>query len=726
MYPSWLPVIRASAIGWTPLIQCELPEGPAFPGKSVPNDRKVVINVSGCRFETWKTSLDRFPDTLLGSDEKEYFKDAESGEYFFDRDPNLFRFILAYYRSGKLHFPKDACVKAYHDELIYFGIMPEIMGDCCYEEYLDRYRENRERELEDLNDHLEEEQLSTCFRDQLWRAFENPQASTLAVVLYYVTGFFIGVSVLANVTETVSCGTSPETGENIPCGEKYNNAFFCLDTACVMLFTVEYCARLYAAPSRCKFIRSVMSIIDIAAVLPYYIGLFMSNNKEFSGAFTTLRVFRVCRIFKFSRHSKGLRILGCTLRCCASELGFLLFTITMGVIIFSTIMFYAEKSETSQFSSIPAAFWYTIVTMTTLGYGDIVPVTIIGKIFGGICSLSGVLVIALPVPVIVSHFARIYQQNQRNDKREAQKKARFSRINEMKLATENAFLEGKRRFEMSQANPVISCSPSVHLEKTLKYIEEEARCTDIEDHAAELWEKGLQVEQTSVETVQIDAFEEQYYHLIDCLQRTTGCDVVASELPGDDDPFSKQSSIKLRERSLQKECTLKSSTHSTPSRHKESNRQPYGSLHTLRFRRRFGRFSIRQNIERCCHRRRRRKHNHSELHESTRTPDMTEYELMNQNQTSMTGTNEEEGTRSLQTGGFQRTALCERVNIENFMDTESQYWQRNPIFSRNTPSADHPSFPHDTRSTTQPPSYAQVHRSRLDGVEYICRSDTNQ
>ena len=75
-----------------------------------------------------------------------------------------------------------------------------------------------------------------------------------------------------------------------------------------------------------------------------------------------------CSIFKFSRHSAGLRILGSTLQSCASELGFLVFSLAMAIIIFSTIMFYAEKNvEDTKFRSIPAAFWYTIVTMTTLG-----------------------------------------------------------------------------------------------------------------------------------------------------------------------------------------------------------------------------------------------------------------------------------------------------------------------------------------------------------------------
>jgi len=79
---------------------------------------------------------------------------------------------------------------------------------------------------------------------------------------------------------------------------------FCLDTACVMIFTSEYLLRLYAAPARCRYLRSVMSIIDVVAILPYYIGLGITDNKDLSGAFVTLRVFRVFRIFKFSRHSQ--------------------------------------------------------------------------------------------------------------------------------------------------------------------------------------------------------------------------------------------------------------------------------------------------------------------------------------------------------------------------------------------------------------------------------------
>ncbi|XP_046575264.1 potassium voltage-gated channel protein Shal-like isoform X4 [Haliotis rubra] len=479
---AWLPFARASAIGWVPISQNPLPPPRVQPDHKR-GDEKLSINVSGRRFETWRTTLEKYPDTLLGSNEREFFFDEECKEFFFDRDPDIFRHILNYYRTGKLHYPRHECISAYDEELAFFGILPDLIGDCCYEDYRDRKRENSERLIDDKGSENGDPIPVGNLRERMWRAFENPHIGTAALVFYYVTGFFIAVSVIANVVETVPCGVEVGKKENRSCGDRFHVAFFCLDTACVMIFTAEYLLRLYAAPDRCKFMRSVMSIIDVVAILPYYIGLVITDNDDVSGAFVTLRVFRVFRIFKFSRHSQGLRILGYTLKSCASELGFLLFSLTMAIIIFATVMFYAEKNVTdTKFTSIPAAFWYTIVTMTTLGYGDMVPNTITGKIVGGVCSLSGVLVIALPVPVIVSNFSRIYHQNQRADKRKAQKKARLARIRMAKNASGAAFLNSKKRAEEIMI----------------------AR------------ESGLELDEYKE-----DIFEMQHHHLLSCLEKTT-------------------------------------------------------------------------------------------------------------------------------------------------------------------------------------------------------------
>ncbi|KOX70822.1 Potassium voltage-gated channel protein Shal [Melipona quadrifasciata] len=367
---AWLPFARAAAIGWVPIATHPLPPPPIPKDRRKADDEKLLINVSGRRFETWRNTLEKYPDTLLGSNEREFFYDEESKEYFFDRDPDIFRHILNYYRTGKLHYPKHECLTSYDEELAFFGILPDVIGDCCYEDYRDRKRENAERLMDDKLSENGDQNLQQLpdIRQKMWRAFQNPHISTAALVFYYVTGFFIAVSVLANVVETVPCGNRPGRAGTLSCGERYKIVFFCLDTACVMIFTAEYLLRLFAAPSRCKFARSVMSIIDVVAILPYYIGLGITDNDDVSGAFVTLRVFRVFRIFKFSRHSQGLRILGYTLKSCASELGFLVFSLAMAIIIFATVMFYAEKNvDGTNFTSIPAAFWYTIVTMTTLG-----------------------------------------------------------------------------------------------------------------------------------------------------------------------------------------------------------------------------------------------------------------------------------------------------------------------------------------------------------------------
>ncbi|XP_030049868.1 A-type voltage-gated potassium channel KCND1 [Microcaecilia unicolor] len=481
---TWLPFAQAAAVGWLPLAKRPMPDPPSS-RKQRKNDEILVVNVSGKKFQTWKNTLDRYPDTLLGSSEKEFFFNEDTQEYFFDRDPEMFRHILNFYRTGKLHYPRHECIQAFDEELSFYGIIPEIIGDCCLEEYRDRKKENAERLAEDTEAEMATDvplPPDSTIRQKLWRAFENPHTSTMALVFYYVTGFFIAVSVIANVVETVPCQPLPGHIKDLSCGVKYSSAFLCMDTACVLIFTFEYLMRLFAAPSRCKFMRSVMSIIDVVAIMPYYIGLIVPNNDDLSGAFVTLRVFRVFRIFKFSRHSQGLRILGYTLKSCASELGFLLFSLTMAIIIFATVMYYAEKGTSkTKFTSIPAAFWYTIVTMTTLGYGDMVPHTIAGKIFGSICSLSGVLVIALPVPVIVSNFSRIYHQNQRADKRRAQQKVRLARIRLTKNGTASAFMLYKQNGGLEDKDS-------------------DTNVLFVKNHSA---------------------FEQQHHHLLNCLEKTT-------------------------------------------------------------------------------------------------------------------------------------------------------------------------------------------------------------
>ncbi|KAL5968466.1 Potassium voltage-gated channel subfamily A member 10, partial [Taenia solium] len=121
-------------------------------------------------------------------------------------------------------------------------------------------------------------------------------------------------------------------------------------------------------------------------------------------------------VFNLSRHSKGLQVLAKTMVTSGRELTLLLFFLIVCVVLFATAVYYTEiDSRPNSFTSIPDSFWWAVVTMTTVGYGDMHPKTTLGKFVGCLCAVAGVLTIALPVPVIVSNFNYFYMKEKENE-----------------------------------------------------------------------------------------------------------------------------------------------------------------------------------------------------------------------------------------------------------------------------------------------------------------------
>lgn len=203
-----------------------------------------------------------------------------------------------------------------------------------------------------------------------------------------------------------------------PPASVFQDPFFMVETMCICWFSFELIMRLSCCPSKAHFFKDVMNIIDFSAILPYFVtlGTELARDNDASPATSlaivrVIRLVRVFRIFKLSRHSKGLQILGQTLRASMRELGLLIFFLFIGVILFSSAIYFAEADHTSTaFISIPHAFWWAVVTMTTVGYGDMYPETVWGKLVGSMCAIAGVLTISLPVPVIVSNFSYFYHR----------------------------------------------------------------------------------------------------------------------------------------------------------------------------------------------------------------------------------------------------------------------------------------------------------------------------
>ena len=358
---NWIPLAEVGLIGMSPIFT----KGKPFSilHRKQMKDKRIVLNVSGRKFETWDYTLKKYPTTLLGSSDRESFYDSEKKEYFFERDSSFFRHILNYYRYGKLHFSLEECGEFYENELEFFRIPTEALGLCCLEEFHDaNSAATRESpSAGETSHHCECAPQRKTFRQRLWFLFENPQSSTKAKVVYYIIGIAIVLSIITTITETIPCGDKT-------CGEKYKEGFQYLDGTCVVILTLEYLIRLFAAPQRCKFVKEFQSIVDLAAVIPFYLDIGLKSAGDFD-ALTILRVFRVFRVFKMSRHSTRLQALGSSIKNSSSELGFILFSFGLGVIIFATAVYYAEKDvKGTTFSSIPDSMWYAIVTMTTTGY----------------------------------------------------------------------------------------------------------------------------------------------------------------------------------------------------------------------------------------------------------------------------------------------------------------------------------------------------------------------
>ncbi|XP_037551759.1 potassium voltage-gated channel subfamily A member 2-like [Nematolebias whitei] len=380
---------------------------------------RVLINISGLRFETQLKTLAQFPDTLLGDPRKRMrFFDPLRNEYFLDRNRPSFDAILYFYQSGgRLRRPVNVPVDIFMEEIRFYELGEDV---------IENFKED-EGFIKEEEKPLPQNQ----FQCQVWLLFEYPESSGPARAIAIVSVLVILISIVIFCLETL-----PEFREEVRMSEEpllvvngtrshgtrlnpFTDPFFIVETLCIIWFSFELLVRFLACPSKAGFFKNLMNTIDIVAIMPYFITLSLElaehqGNGQQAMSLAILRVIRlvrVFRIFKLSRHSKGLQILGQTLKASMRELGLLIFFLFIGVILFSSAVYFAETDDPdSGFSSIPDAFWWAVVSMTTVGYGDMCPVTIGGKIVGSLCAIAGVLTIALPVPVIVSNFNYFYHR----------------------------------------------------------------------------------------------------------------------------------------------------------------------------------------------------------------------------------------------------------------------------------------------------------------------------
>eukprot|EP00099_Drosophila_melanogaster_P024520 NP_722937.2 shaker cognate w, isoform B [Drosophila melanogaster] len=417
------------------------------------SENRVVLNVGGIRHETYKATLKKIPATRLSRlTEALANYDPILNEYFFDRHPGVFAQVLNYYRTGKLHYPTDVCGPLFEEELEFWGLDSNQVEPCCWMTYT-QHRDTQETlavldRLDLDTEKPSEEELARKFgfeedyykgtiswwqemKPRIWSLFDEPYSSNAAKTIGVVSVFFICISILSfclkthpdmrvpivrNITVKTANGSNgwfldkTQTNAHI--------AFFYIECVCNAWFTFEILVRFISSPNKWEFIKSSVNIIDYIATLSFYIDLVLqrfASHLENADILEFFSIIRIMRLFKLTRHSSGLKILIQTFRASAKELTLLVFFLVLGIVIFASLVYYAERIQPNphnDFNSIPLGLWWALVTMTTVGYGDMAPKTYIGMFVGALCALAGVLTIALPVPVIVSNFAMYYSHTQ--------------------------------------------------------------------------------------------------------------------------------------------------------------------------------------------------------------------------------------------------------------------------------------------------------------------------
>ncbi|XP_066973877.1 potassium voltage-gated channel protein Shaw-like isoform X1 [Macrobrachium rosenbergii] len=429
-------------------------------------ENRIILNVGGIRFETYKATLKKIPATRLSRlTEALANYDPVLNEYFFDRHPGVFAQILNYYRTGKLHYPTNVCGPLFEEELEFWGLDSNQVEPCCWMTYtIHRDTQATLAILDKLDvdtDVPSEEEIARKFgyeeaylngrvtwwqrtRPKIWSLFDEPYSSWMAKVIAMLSVFFIFVSIMSFCLKThpnmrvpvivnVTVKGISSNGSNVT--HWYLNkdrtdphdAFFYVEAACNAWFTFEILIRFTVTPMKLEFVKNTINIIDFVATLSFYMDIILNQTKfaaddntgKSAEVIEFLSIIRILRLFKLTRHSGGLKILIHTFKASAKELTLLVFFLVLGIVIFASLVYYAERLQANphnDFKSIPEGLWWAIVTMTTVGYGDMVPRTYVGMFVGALCAIAGVLTISLPVPVIVSNFSMFYSHTQARSK----------------------------------------------------------------------------------------------------------------------------------------------------------------------------------------------------------------------------------------------------------------------------------------------------------------------
>lgn len=304
-------------------------------------------------------------------------------------------------------------------------------------------------------------------RHKTFHVLKNNEGNhPLGSLIDYFLISLILLNVLAVILETVNSFYN-----------QYSTQLYWLEIFSVLIFTVEYLMRIWSCvedpafrqtsniAKRLKFMLSPMAIIDLLSILPFYLAFLLQIDLRF------LRVLRLLRIFKLTRYSAAMTTLLRVLKEERSNFAAAIFIMLVIMVVAASGIYLVEnKIQPEEFGSIPKSMWWAIVTMTTVGYGDVTPVSGVGKFFAACIMIAGVGLVALPTGILASSFSDNLKRN-----REAMTKG-------LVMALEDGIIDEQERKELSQLSRRLGISEEVVNEIHQSLIDRTKQASDICPH----------------------------------------------------------------------------------------------------------------------------------------------------------------------------------------------------------------------------------------------------
>ncbi|XP_021361729.1 potassium voltage-gated channel protein egl-36-like [Mizuhopecten yessoensis] len=418
---------------------------------------KVYFDVGGTRFTTTWDTLQKIPGSRL---EKLYevheqqTKSTGKVEYFFDRNPAVFGCILDYHRTGDLHLPVSVCPSQIRLELEFWDISPHAVSSCCWkslygDDGLEKTLKMLDREIPVFTTGKKfiqkTEGLTSLIRDLM----EYPTSSMLAkaYAVFYLT--MVVFSVICDALVRSQDYFAPQQNANIsgsgsdhlmPSLSTIPCAGLVIEVLTNAVFTVDVVIRLAVSSSKVYFLKSFINILDMLALLGFWILVFTAlispllvpgSEKDALMAGNLLMTLRYIRLYRLATVNRGLKLVLLALDKSKKTI-FLLFAIMIiNSCIFGGIVYCLDDNP--ELIHVFRAFYWAIITMTTVGYGDVYPTSTVGRIVASLCAMTGLFLLAMPIGIISKNFTYLYtrllhREHHCKEKRKFKKTIKFTSL----------------------------------------------------------------------------------------------------------------------------------------------------------------------------------------------------------------------------------------------------------------------------------------------------------